>query len=210
MWIFGGMRQSSNRSLLTLAAIFTALIVFDAPVRSQPTTHQKTSLLQFVNLNITPIPNPVEVKISRPPSNELLLNNKKSSYVRMFEDIVLAPSFTPKITELRGISGGEVETQKTSGRKSTETGPCIGFIDTTPDHKITLTKPFRYLKLQVKSSGDTVLLVRGPGGSWCSDDVSDRNPEIAGDWLEGTFEVWVGSYEKNTSFPYLLQITEIP
>ncbi|MFN5981743.1 MAG: hypothetical protein ACK45W_21065, partial [Pseudanabaena sp.] len=64
------MRQSSNRSLLTLAAIFTALIVFDAPVRSQPTTHQKTSLLQFVNLNITPIPNPVEVKISRTPSNE--------------------------------------------------------------------------------------------------------------------------------------------
>jgi len=128
----------------------------------------------------------------------------------MFEDIAIAPSFTPKVIELRGISGGEVETQKTSGRKSTETGPCIGFIDTTPDHKITLTKPFRYLKLQVKSSGDTILLVRGPGGSWCSDDVSDRNPEIAGDWLEGTYEVWVGSYEKDASFPYLLQVTETP
>ncbi|MCA6527475.1 MAG: hypothetical protein ACK5Y4_02415, partial [Pseudanabaena sp.] len=65
-------------------------------------------------------------------------------------------------------------------------------------------------KMQVKSSGDTILLVRGPGGSWCSDDVSDRNPEISGDWLEGTYEVWVGSYEENTSFPYLLQLTEQP
>jgi hypothetical protein len=190
------MRQSSTRSLLTLAAIITALIAIDAPVRSQSITSPKT-------------PNTTEVQISR-PQPESVVNNKKASYVRMFEDIAIAPNFTPKVMELRGISGGEVETQKTSGRKSTETGPCIGFIDATPDHKITLTKAFRYLKLQVKSSGDTILLVRGPGGSWCSDDVSDRNPEIAGDWLEGTYEVWVGSYEKNASFPYLLQITETP
>ncbi|MFM7887664.1 MAG: hypothetical protein ACKPCM_13455 [Pseudanabaena sp.] len=211
------MRQSSTRSLLTLAAIITALIVIDAPMRSQPANAPKSSLQQFVAPNIKPTQNPVEIKISSPQTNDLPLNNKKASYVRMFEDIVrifediaIAPNFTPKDIDLRGISGGEVETQKKSGRKSTETGPCIGFIDNTPDHKITLTKPFRYLKLQVKSSGDTILLVRGPGGSWCSDDVSDRNPEIAGDWLEGTYEVWIGSYEKNASFPYLLKVTETP
>ncbi len=136
--------------------------------------------------------------------------DKKASVVKMFEDIAIAPNFTPKAIELRGISGGGVETQKTSGRKVTETGECIGFIDAAPDHKITLTKAFPYLKLQVKSSGDTVLLLRGPGGIWCSDDVSDRNPEISGDWQAGTYEVWVGSYEKNASFPYLLQVTENP
>jgi hypothetical protein len=128
----------------------------------------------------------------------------------MFEDIAIAPSSVPKVFELRGISGGGIETQAKSGRKVTETGECIGFIDTEPDHKITLTKPFNYLKMQVKSSGDTVLLVRGPGGSWCSDDVRDRNPEIAGDWLEGTYEVWIGSYEEKASFPYLLELSELP
>jgi hypothetical protein len=185
------MRQTSTRSLLTLAAIITALIAVDAPVRSQP------------------LRTPTTVDISRPDKTEIT-SSKKTSYVRLFEDIAIAPRFTPKVIELRGISGGDVETQKTSGRKSTETGDCIGFIDTDPDHKITLTKPFNYLKLQVKSSGDTVMLIRGPGGSWCSDDVSDRNPEISGDWLTGTYEIWVGSYEKNASSPYLLQVTEQP
>jgi len=51
------------------------------------------------------------------------------------------------------------------------------------------------------------LLVKGPGGTWCNDDVSDRNPIIAGEWLSGTYSIWVGSYEQNASFPYLLEIT---
>jgi len=191
IWV---MKNFAARSLFTLAAITTSMFAAVMPLRSQPLESN--------------IPN---VKISRPEpliDQAEIFSSKKSSSVKMFEDVAIAPNFTPKVIELRGISGGIVETQKTSGRKSTETGDCIGFIDQAPDHKITLTKPFRYLKLQVKSSGDTIMLVRGPGGSWCSDDVSDRNPEIGGDWLDGTYEVWVGSYEENTSFPYLLQLTE--
>lgn len=184
------MRKFAARSLITLAAMTTALLAVATAVRSQsnPTT---------------------SVEITRPQKLEAP-SSKKSSYVKMFEDMAIAPKFTPQTIELRGISGGIMETQKKSGRKLTETGECIGFVDLEPDHRITLTKPFPYLKLQVKSSGDTIMLVRGPGGSWCSDDVSDRNPEIGGDWLEGTYEVWVGSYEENTSFPYLLQLTEQP
>ncbi|MBD2177677.1 hypothetical protein H6F42_12205 [Pseudanabaena sp. FACHB-1998] len=185
------MRKFAARSLITIAAT-TAIFAVVTPLRSQPSPT-------------------TSVEISRPqPQPEKLQNtsSKKTSVVKMFEDITLAPNFSPKAIELRGISGGIVETQKKSGRKSTETGDCIGFIDTEPDHKITLTQAFRYLKLQVKSSGDTILLVRGPGGSWCSDDVSDRNPEISGDWLAGTYEVWIGSYEQNASFPYIIQISE--
>jgi len=148
--------------------------------------------------------------VAAPMRSQPTQSPKKASFVKMFEDIAIAPHFSSKAIELRGISGGNVETQAKSGRKATETGECIGFIDSQPDHKITLTKPFKYLKLQVKSSGDTIMLVRGPGGSWCSDDVSDRNPEIGGDWLAGTYEVWVGSYEANASFPYLLDLTENP
>lgn len=186
------MRNFAARSLITIAAMTTAMLAVTSSVRSQTKPNPTTS-----------------VEISRPEKPENT-SGKKASFVKMFEDIAIAPRFTPKAIELRGISGGGVETQKKSGRKVTETGDCIGFIDSEPDHKITLTKPFKYLNMQVKSSGDTILLVRGPGGSWCSDDVSDRNPEIGGDWLEGTYEVWVGSYEENTSFPYLLQLTEQP
>lgn len=188
------MRKLAARSLITLAAITTTMLAVATAVRSQ--TNQGTS-----------------IEISRPivqPEKPEISSSKKASFVKMFEDIAIVPNFSPKTIELRGISGGGVETQKTSKRKTTETGECIGFIDSTPDHKITLTKAFRYLKLQVKSSGDTIMLVRGPGGIWCSDDASDRNPEISGDWLEGTYEVWIGSYEENTSFPYLLQLTEQP
>jgi len=101
-----------------------------------------------------------------------------------------------------------METTKLAGRSKTETGECIGFVDRTPDHKITLKTNFKYLNLKVRSSGDTVLLIRGPGGAWCNDDTTGRNPAIAGEWLAGTYEVWVGSYEVNASFPYLLEITE--
>jgi len=190
------MRKFAARSLITLAAMTTAILAVTSPVRSQ------------IKPSATPTTT-TSVEISRPEKPEIS-TGKKASFVKMFEDIAIAPSFTPKAIELRGISGGGVETQKKSGRKETETGDCIGFIDAEPDHKITLTRPFKYLKMQVKSSGDTVLLVRGPGGSWCSDDVSDRNPEIGGDWLAGTYEVWVGSYEENTSFPYLIEVTEKP
>ena len=190
------MRKFATRSLITLAAMTTTMLAVATAVRSQPKP------------NATPNTT-TSVEISR-PEKPTIPSGKKASFVKMFEDIAIAPKFTPKEIELRGISGGGVETQKKSGRKVTETGDCIGFVDAEPDHKITLTKPFRSLKMQVKSSGDTILLVRGPGGSWCSDDVSDRNPEIGGDWLEGTYEVWVGSYEENTSFPYLLQLTEQP
>ncbi len=186
------MRKFAARSLITLAAMTTTMLAVATAVRSQTKPSATTS-----------------VEISRPEKPENT-SSKKASFVKMFEDIAIAPKFTPQAIQLRGISGGGVETQKKSGRKVTETGDCIGFVDAEPDHKITLTKPFRFLQMQVKSSGDTVLLVRGPGGSWCSDDVSDRNPEISGDWLEGTYEVWVGSYEENTSFPYLLEVTEKP
>ena len=190
------MRKYPARSLFTLAAMTAAIFAVAIPVRSQP-TQGTTSTIE------------ISRPIAQPQQPEINLS-KKASFVKMFEDIAIAPSFSPKAIELRGISGGGVQTQTTSGRKDTETGACIGFVDAAPDHKVTLTKPFSYLKLQVKSSGDTILLLRGPGGSWCSDDVSDRNPEISGDWLAGTYEVWVGSYEENASFPYLLKVTEQP
>lgn len=72
-----------------------------------------------------------------------------------------------------------------------------------------LTQFFNYLSLQVQSTEDTTLIIRGPGGTWCNDDSAGKNPGIAGQWLSGSYEVWVGSYQRNTYHPYVIRISEV-
>jgi hypothetical protein len=127
----------------------------------------------------------------------------------IFENATLSPSFTPDPTMVRGISGGDVSASQVTGKAETATGPCNGFVDAPPDHTIVLTQYFNYLSLQVQSTDDTTLVIRGPGGTWCNDDYSGKNPGIAGKWLSGTYEIWVGSYQKNKYFPYVMRITEL-
>ncbi len=129
----------------------------------------------------------------------------------LFESVRVSPKFDPDPIRIRGISGGEVAAEKIAGRKETATGPCVGFADEQPDHVLRLTAFFNYLSLQVESPQDTTLIVRGPGGSWCSDDQMSRgkNPGIAGQWRAGTYEIWIGSYKPKKYHPYALEITEV-
>lgn len=131
-----------------------------------------------------------------------------SPRLSIFEDVTLSPNFSPDPTTVRGISGGEQAASEISGRADTSTGACTGFIDEDPDHTIVLTDFFDYLSLQVQSPEDTTLVVRGPGGSWCNDDYQGKNPGIAGQWLSGTYEVWIGSYQQGNYHPYVMRITE--
>ncbi len=127
----------------------------------------------------------------------------------IFENVTLSPNFTPDPTTLRGISGGDRAANQITGRPNTATGPCNGFVDAQPDHTIVLTQFFSRLSLQVQSTEDTTIVVRGPGGTWCNDDASGKNPGIAGQWLSGTYQVWVGSFAQNTYSPYVIRISEI-
>ncbi|WP_242072433.1 hypothetical protein [Microcoleus sp. FACHB-68] len=129
--------------------------------------------------------------------------------VPLFETITLSPKFKPDPKAISGISGGSIPAEGIAGRKETANGPCVGFLDKEPDHVLTLTAFFNYLSIQVESTTDTTLLIRGPGGSWCNDDSPGRskNPGIAGQWLEGTYQVWIGSYEPNKYHPYVIKIT---
>ncbi|XPM55682.2 MAG: hypothetical protein EDM05_049945 [Leptolyngbya sp. IPPAS B-1204] len=125
----------------------------------------------------------------------------------IFENVTLAPGFSPDPTTVRGISGGPQAASEIAGRAETVTGPCNGFVDTQPDHTLTLTQFFNYLRLQVQSSEDTTLVIRGPGGTWCNDDYSGKNPGLAGQWLSGTYEIWVGSYDETGFHPYVIRMT---
>lgn len=124
----------------------------------------------------------------------------------IFEDVRLNP--TSPATTVRGISGGPMSATQMMGRSQTETGPCLGFIDEQADHRMELTDNFSSLSLQVQSTADTTLVIRGPGGIWCNDNYTlDFNPGIGGAWLPGTYEIWVGSHRVNRYYPYIIQIT---
>jgi hypothetical protein len=127
----------------------------------------------------------------------------------IFGDITIGKNFSPDPFTVRGMSGGSVPGKKVAQRSETATGPCTGFIDEAPDHKLELTNKFDYLKLQVQSPEDTTIIVKGPGGTWCNDEFDGKNPGIVGEWLPGTYHIWVGSYVKGKYFPYTLQITEV-
>ena len=126
----------------------------------------------------------------------------------IFEDVNLYPKSNQNRIIIRGLSGGPISAKETTGRENTKTGPCVGFIDRQPDHRLVLNGFFKSLKLEVKSSEDTTLIVRGPGGSWCNDDFEGKNPGIRGQWFSGTYEVWVGSYQRNKYYPYIIKITK--
>ncbi|MEH2157140.1 hypothetical protein [Nostoc sp.] len=127
----------------------------------------------------------------------------------IFGDVTISPQFSPDPLTVRGMSGGSIPGSQVAGRSETATGPCTGFVDETPDHTFALTSKFDYLKLQVQSPEDTTIIIKGPGGTWCNDDFDGKNAGIVGEWLAGSYQIWVGSYEKGKYLPYTLQITEV-
>ena len=133
-----------------------------------------------------------------------------SASTPIFESITLSPNFTPDPLTVRGLSGGSVLAETTTGEANTPTGSCIGFIDQQPDHTLVLRDFFNYLSLRVKSNADTILVIKGPGGSWCNENNEGSNPAITGQWLSGTYYIWVGSYQSDAYHPYTINITDNP
>ncbi|MBV5261717.1 hypothetical protein FLX56_25220 [Synechococcus moorigangaii CMS01] len=124
----------------------------------------------------------------------------------LFENLQLRSGFAPNPQILRGVSGGSERAADLLNIADTPTGRCVGFIDDHADHRLNLMTFFNDLKLSVESAGDTVLVVKGPGGVWCNDDAIGHNPAIRGEWQKGQYQVWVGSREQRQYFPYILEI----
>lgn len=161
----------------------------------------KTTLNQSIRLSLMIVSLGV---ISAPPAASTAQETPP-----IFGDISISHKFSPDPLTVRGMSGGSVAGNKISGRVDTSTGPCNGFVDEAPDHTVKLTSKFDYLKLQIQAPQDTTIIVKGPGGTWCNDDLDGKNPGIVGEWLPGNYQVWIGSYEEGKYFPYTLQITEV-
>jgi serine protease Do/protease YdgD len=73
---------------------------------------------------------------------------------------------------------------------------CPGYVGAAPSVVLDYEAEDEPLYLFVRSSADTVLLVRTPGGEWlCNDDDDGVNAGISLDAPEGgRYAVWVGTY----------------
>jgi hypothetical protein len=108
---------------------------------------------------------------------------------------------------IKGTSGGNVKVQKITRTENTATGYCDGYVNTRPNHLLKLESFFEFLRLEIQSSADTTILVEGTSGVWCNDDAGSANPMIEGQWQEGLYKVWVGSYQPNTRNDYQIKIS---
>jgi hypothetical protein len=125
-----------------------------------------------------------------------------------FDSAVISPRFAPDPMQLKGVTGGQSLAKSVAGQADTETGPCLGFMDSQPYHRLELKSRFRYLSIVATSSTDTTMLIKGPGGVWCSDDYQGKDAGVSGEWLPGSYDVFVGSYSKTKSVPYVLRVSE--
>ncbi|NEQ54582.1 MAG: hypothetical protein F6K11_31365 [Leptolyngbya sp. SIO3F4] len=90
---------------------------------------------------------------------------------------------------------------------------CLGYAGHNPDHVVTLEQDFSQLSIAVDSGGaDTTLLIQGPnnGTVRCNDNASrqSRDAAIQAPFAEGTYKVWVGSFDQEGRHRYNLRITE--
>ena len=124
--------------------------------------------------------------------------------------LTLAAGFSPNPTTLEGIGGGDRLAADVVNTANSPTGPCLGYISTTPHEEIVLESNFSNLEMRIESELDTTLVISGPGGVWCNDDSGSKNPAIAGAWLPGKYQVWVGAYRAEQVPDYTLYIQEQP
>lgn len=140
---------------------------------------------------------------------DYVVKDQKAVAQPMFENVTISPKFSPDPMIIRGVSGGSVPAKNVVGRPDKTTGACVGFVDEKPDHTLELSTFFNYLSLVVESPQDTTVVISGPGGTWCNDDYQGKNPGMAGQWLPGTYNIWVGSYKQDQYYPYIIKMSEV-
>lgn len=106
---------------------------------------------------------------------------------------------------LDGRAGGGIDA---SYLRDADGVACVGFTHREPDHIVTLTEHFDGLTFAARAAVDTTLVVHGPHGWRCNDDVSGHDPAITGSYPPGTYRVWVGSYDALDSGPYTFLIAD--
>ena len=128
-----------------------------------------------------------------------------TSAVAVSGTLPLATGFLPDPQILEGTSGGSLNAASLDIGKATI---CQGWVSSTPNHLLTLSTEFNYLRVDVSSQGDTTLVVHGPNGWSCNDDTVGLSPRVEGPFTAGTYRIWVGSYDQGKAHAYRIAFTE--
>jgi hypothetical protein len=123
-----------------------------------------------------------------------------------FGAVALVAGFEPDPHEVQIQAGGPHPAQALGG-------DCAGFIDyRQPDLNLDYRAGPYPLFISAKANADLTLVINLPDGSWqCSDDFEGLNPGVVIQRpASGTYNIWVGTFERGGLVPSLLQISEIP
>ena len=120
--------------------------------------------------------------------------------IEAYRDFTLGAGFTPDPQRSRGETGGSRDA-RSYGKA------CVGTIDTTPDHRLTVTSALN-LRIFVESTTDSTLVVVGPNRTWCDDDShGDLDAEVSGVFAPGQYQIFVGT-NGNQNGNYTITLTE--
>jgi len=111
------------------------------------------------------------------------------SHAKDYADFTLHSGFAAQVGS--GETGGDRDAEQQFGRG------CMGWIDETPDHKITLTEPMT-LTLTIDSTTDSTLILQGENSLFCDDDsAGGEDAQITAHLSAGTYLVYVGHVHQN-------------
>ncbi|HEY9665505.1 MAG TPA: hypothetical protein V6C91_01810 [Coleofasciculaceae cyanobacterium] len=122
-----------------------------------------------------------------------------STGVAFSQPIQISPGFKPDPLVVNGTSGGSVQSQG------------CGTIGNQPNHVLTLTNDFNYLRIDVQGAGQPTLLIKSPSGTSCvpADNFSGGKIQAPGFWEKGSYSISVGNLAGG-QHPYTLSITQNP
>jgi hypothetical protein len=121
-------------------------------------------------------------------------------------DFVLSPGFWPDPHRVSYISGGQVNAFNLTDKYGYR---CAGWIARMPDHVMTISRSFNYLRIHADSWGDVTLVLYNPrtGERFCDDTVG--TPEIVmSNMTADEWWIYVGSYHRGEMHDYELAVTE--
>lgn len=114
------------------------------------------------------------------------------------QTIQIEPNFQPDPLVVTGISGGSQDSQG------------CGRIATQPNHVVTLSNNFNYLRFTVESAGQPTLLIQSSSGNSCvlHDSSAGNIIEAPGYWEKDTYRIYIGD-RAGGQHPYTLSITQV-
>ena len=121
--------------------------------------------------------------------------------------VSLRAGFLPDPSTLELVVGGDVDVSYLGSG-------CVGYATAEPDYRLNWSGSSDELRIFFVSDDfeDATLIVNRPDGSWtCNDDAgATLDPMVVlTDPLEGQYDIWIGSYERDAWLSGELSITEL-